>query len=903
MASVAISGLPSTSTVDPTNAAIPVTNSGTTYKATPTVIIGSALGSPPPIGNTTPNTGSFSTMTISGAFSLTGGQVIPVANGGTGSGTASGARTNLGLGTISTQSASSVAITGGSIDNTTIGGNTAANATFNVVNVNSYLTLPVIQPINTSGVSFEDTSNNVLAVYGASNSTNVSITPPNGVVTLNPTGTGSVVINSGGPTSTIDNVTIGGTTPRAGTFVNLQANNSVYAATVRPLSASGALSLYNSAGTAQLSIPVNGGVSMTGNRPVNISPAGSVGSLTINPAGGGNIDNVVIGETTPVAGTFDTLNANNTVTLSPENAVVYIAPYGTSGGVIIDPSNGGTMDNVLIGGTTPTGATFTSVSTTSLAATSGTVTNAPVNTNDIVNKAYVDSVAVGLQPKAPVQALAASNITLSGLQTIDGYTTVAGDRIIVTGQTQSYNNGIYAASTTAWTRTSDANTWNLLIAAFAQVLNGTLYKGTGWVSNAKAGGTLGVTGLNFFPFTATQFYTAGTGLNLNGNQFNISNTGVIAGGYGSSSTVPYITLNAQGQVTAASSQTINITLSQVSGAGTIASQNASSVAVTGGYIDGTEIGATTASSGKFTTLTANTSVSFGNGSSSIVWNGVASVLTGASNFTGLTGGNLVYFTGDNTVNSHPQLTIGANDVAGVITLNTSSISGTATADLLFSMGGVYKWAMGQKGDFFGPTSSPSQTTGFIYIPAAAGVPTGTPTGANGNVPLYYDTTDGALYAYNGAWQSINFQPNQLEARAAPMTIANTTDTAVLWTTVDVNGTKLTYASGKWTNSSSRALTVIISTTIAWDNVSGGARAVYITRNGDSTTGTNRMAEFDVDAGTTDFDVQNVNTTIALQPNDYFQVWVWQNSGSNVGIGNASGGMNSGYSVRLQATVL
>ncbi len=64
-----------------------------------------------------------------------------------------------------------------------------------------------------------------------------------------------------------------------------------------------------------------------------------------------------------------------------------------------------------------------------------------------------------------------------------------------------------------------------------------------------------------------------------------------------------------------------------------------------------------------------------------------------------------------------------------------------------------------------------------------------------------------------------------------------------------------------------------------------------------------MAEFDVDAGATDFDVQNVNTTIALQPGDYFQVWVWQNSGSNVGIGNASGGMSSGYSVRLQATVL
>jgi len=41
--------------------------------------------------------------------------VLPLANGGTGASTASGARTNLGLGTIATQDASNVAITGGSI--------------------------------------------------------------------------------------------------------------------------------------------------------------------------------------------------------------------------------------------------------------------------------------------------------------------------------------------------------------------------------------------------------------------------------------------------------------------------------------------------------------------------------------------------------------------------------------------------------------------------------------------------------------------------------------------------------------------------------------------------------------------------------------------------------------------
>ena len=52
---------------------------------------------------------------------------------------------------------------------------------------------------------------------------------------------------------------------------------------------------------------------------------------------------------------------------------------------------------------------------------------------------------------------------------------------------------------------------------------------------------------------------------------------------------------------------VSITLSNL-GAGTIATQNANSVAVTGGTINGTTIGATTPSTGAFTTVTASTSV-------------------------------------------------------------------------------------------------------------------------------------------------------------------------------------------------------------------------------------------------------------------------------------------------------
>ncbi|MEL7281341.1 MAG: hypothetical protein AAGK79_13360 [Pseudomonadota bacterium] len=85
----------------------------------------------------------------------------------------------------------------------------------------------------------------------------------------------------------------------------------------------------------------------------------------------------------------------------------------------------------------------------------------------------------GVNRLASAALYAASNITLSGEQSIDG-TTTSVSRVLVGGQTDASENGVYVSASGAWARATDADTDAELANAFVYVTSGTTYGGTAW---------------------------------------------------------------------------------------------------------------------------------------------------------------------------------------------------------------------------------------------------------------------------------------------------------------------------------------------------------------------------------------------------------------------------------------
>ena len=343
-----------------------------------------------------------------------------------------------------------------------------------------------------------------------------------------------------------------------------------------------------------------------------------------------------------------------------------------------------TLDSSPIGANSPSTGAFTSITTST-----GTITTSPVNSTDIVNKYYVDSVAQGLNPKASCQVTTTANITLSGLQAIDGYTTLAGDRVLVKNQTTSSQNGIYLASASAWTRATDMDVWAEVAGAYTVILNGG-QADTGWVCNASTTGTIGTTAMPWVQFSGSATYYAGTGLTLASNTFSITNTGVTAASYGSASQTLTATVNAQGQLTSLAATSIAIANTQVSGLGTMSTQSASSVSITGGAIDGTTLGATTASTVRGTTITATTQ-----------FTGAGTGLTGTATSLNIGGNAATATTASATTTAVTFNNAGAGGVSGstfngatALTVSYNTIGAPSTT----GSGASGTWAIGISGN-------------------------------------------------------------------------------------------------------------------------------------------------------------------------------------------------------------
>ena len=102
-------------------------------------------------------------------------------------------------------------------------------------------------------------------------------------------------------------------------------------------------------------------------------------------------------------------------------------------------------------------------------------------------------------PKLPVKVASVSPIeSLSGLQTIDGVSLVAGDRVLVNQQLASADNGIYVVAAGAWSRAKDADTGAELVGASTAVNSGT-YGGGTLANLGDSTIILGTTPILFYP--------------------------------------------------------------------------------------------------------------------------------------------------------------------------------------------------------------------------------------------------------------------------------------------------------------------------------------------------------------------------------------------------------------------
>jgi hypothetical protein len=168
----------------------------------------------------------------------------------------------------------------------------------------------------------------------------------------------------------------------------------------------------------------------------------------------------------------------------------------------------------------------------------------PSGDQDAATKAYVDSVANGLDVKKSVRAATTTALAAvtynngagtltanaNGALTIDGVTVSVADRVLIKNQASAVQNGIYTVTATGsagaafvLTRGPDADTAGELTGgAFFFVEEGTDNADNGYVTSFNGTPTLGTTDITFSQFSGAGQISAGNALTKTGNTLDVA---------------------------------------------------------------------------------------------------------------------------------------------------------------------------------------------------------------------------------------------------------------------------------------------------------------------------------------------------------------------------------------------
>lgn len=313
------------------------------------------------------------------------------------------------------------------------------------------------------------------------------------------------------------------------------------------------------AGTISASSGFSGNLTgnVTGAASLNVLKAGDTmtGSLTL-PAGSAASPQLQFTGSTNTglsAGTANTLSfdTNGSERMTVSSSGVAINNLSTAG--VVHNNASGLLSTSLIVNGDITDSTITNAKLATIASTntsgaivvrdgSGnfstnmiTIIGTTTNDDDVATKSYVDSVAsTGLVAKTPALVASTTDITLSTLQTIDGVLLVANDRVLLVGQTDPVENGLWLAQSGAWTRPTDFANGDTAEEAYVLVTSGDTYAGASWLCSTPTA-VIGTDDIQFQQFSIPGQTTAdnvgvGTGQlfkNKTGNTINLRT--IIAG--------------------------------------------------------------------------------------------------------------------------------------------------------------------------------------------------------------------------------------------------------------------------------------------------------------------------------------------------------------------------------------